>query len=91
MKKRTAENTAVIVAAISAVITAIYTNTNWLSAKVSEAPMRERCYGVVSIAKNDCATSKHSCASQAVADRSPDEFIMLPKGLCKRIVGGKVG
>ncbi|WP_332247998.1 BufA1 family periplasmic bufferin-type metallophore [Legionella tunisiensis] len=39
--------------------------------------------------KNDCATSKHSCASQAIVGGDPEEFIMMPKGLCDRIAGGK--
>ena len=86
MKKRTIQNTIVVVVAIGAVITVIDLNTNWFSVKRNGMQQRERCYGVVRIAQNDCATAKHSCASQATIDGAPEEFIMLPKGLCERIV-----
>ncbi len=91
MSKLTAQNTAVIVAAIGAALVSLYVNTDWLAKKPSRTPMRERCYGITRVAKNDCATAKHSCASQAITNRSSEEFIMLPKGLCERIVGGRVG
>jgi uncharacterized membrane protein len=89
MNKRTIQNTAVIVAAIAAVITVIDLSTDWFSASRHEK--RERCYGIVRAAKNDCATAKHSCAAQATVDGAPEEYIMLPKGLCERIVGGRSG
>jgi len=91
MNKRTVQNTAVIVAAIGATITTIYVNTNWLSFKNNETPIRERCYGISRVGQNDCGTATHSCAAQASIDRAMDEFIMLPKGLCERITGGRVG
>jgi len=50
----------------------------------------EKCAGVAKAGKNDCGTSKHSCAGQAAADRSPDEWIYVPKGTCEKIAGGKV-
>lgn len=50
---------------------------------------KEKCGGVVKAGKNDCGTAKHDCAGQAQADGSADEWIVLPKGLCERIVGGK--
>lgn len=84
-------NTMVITAAIAAVITTIAANTDWLKKNTGEITMRERCYGIARVEKNDCATSIHSCASQAKINRSSDEFLMLPKGLCERIIGGKVG
>lgn len=91
MEKRTLQNTAVILAAISATLTAIYANTNWLTANSDKTISRERCYGIVRSGQNDCATAKHSCASQATINNAPDEFIMLPKGLCERIKGGLNG
>jgi uncharacterized membrane protein len=50
----------------------------------------ERCYGVARKGLNDCGTHRHSCAGQAKVDADPAEWIMLPKGLCERIVGGKL-
>jgi uncharacterized membrane protein len=88
MKKRQIQNTAVITAALAASLVAIYANTNWFSTKSNETKTQERCYGIVRAGKNDCATTKHSCAAQATKDRDPEEFITLPKGLCEHIVGG---
>jgi uncharacterized membrane protein len=88
MKKRQVQNTAVIAAALGATILAVYANTNWLSSNHTTGE-RERCYNVVRTGKNDCGNAKHACASQATIDADPEEFIMVPKGLCQRIVGGK--
>jgi len=40
--------------------------------------------------KNDCAGGAHACAGQSSKDKSPREFIELPKGTCERIVGGSL-
>jgi uncharacterized membrane protein len=88
MDKRKIQNSAVITAAIGASLVSIFTNTNWLSER-NETEELERCYHIVRVGKNDCATSRHSCASQATINSDPEEFIMMPKGLCERIVGGK--
>ncbi len=88
MNNRKIKNSAIIAAALGAAIVSVYTNTNWLSKK-NENEELERCYQVVLPGKNDCATSKHSCSSQATTNRDPEEFIMVPKGLCERIVGGR--
>jgi uncharacterized membrane protein len=50
----------------------------------------EKCAGVAKAGKNDCGTSKHSCAGQASADRMADEWIYVPTGTCDKIAGGKV-
>ena len=55
-----------------------------------KAKKKEKCYGVVAKGHNDCATSAHSCAGQAKADAASGEWMYLPKGLCERIVGGKI-
>lgn len=51
---------------------------------------RERCYGVVRAGKNDCGTARHACAGQALRDRDPQEWLMLPAGTCLRIAGGQL-
>ncbi len=51
---------------------------------------KEKCGGVVKAGQNECGTAKHGCAGQAASDALPEEWIVLPKGLCARIVGGKV-
>lgn len=65
MNKRKLQNTAVITAAVSASLLSICTNTDWFSAEHEHVEL-ERCYEIVRAGKNDCATSKHSCASQAI-------------------------
>ncbi|MFT6106308.1 MAG: putative membrane protein [Rickettsiales bacterium] len=52
----------------------------------------EKCYGVVKAGKNDCSHLKgaHSCAGSAATDGDKNEWIYLPKGACKRIVGGEI-
>lgn len=51
---------------------------------------QEKCAGVVKKGKNDCGTSKHGCAGLAKKDGDPEEWVYVPKGLCAKIVGGKV-
>ena len=50
----------------------------------------EKCYGVNSVAKNDCAEGAHSCAGQASQPRDPKSFVLLPAGDCAKIQGGKL-
>lgn len=53
-------------------------------------PVFERCAGIVKAGKNDCATSKHTCAGQAARDGDPEEWVYVPKGACNKIVGGQL-
>jgi len=50
----------------------------------------EKCYGVNSVAKNDCAEGAHSCAGQATQPREGKSFVLLPGGDCAKIQGGKL-
>ena len=50
----------------------------------------EKCAGVVKAHANDCAANGHSCAGQATVDGDPNEWVLVPQGLCERLVGGKV-
>jgi len=50
----------------------------------------EKCYGINSVAKNDCAEGVHSCAGQATQARDPKSFVLLPAGDCTKIQGGKL-
>jgi uncharacterized membrane protein len=49
----------------------------------------EKCYGINSVAKNDCAEGVHSCAGQATQARDTKSFVLLPAGDCGKIQGGK--
>ena len=57
---------------------------------VAGKPGMEKCTGIVKAGMNDCGTSKHSCAGQAKKDGDPEEWVYIPIGTCKKIVGGKV-
>lgn len=87
---RTVQNSLVILAALGAALVVVQTQTNWLEDTSSKHAERERCFGVTREAGNDCATSKHSCAAQSTKARDPEEWIMLPKGLCNKLAGGRV-
>jgi len=50
----------------------------------------EKCYGVAKKAKNDCGTSKHSCAAMAKVDADPEEWVYVKEGTCSKIVGGSL-
>lgn len=56
--------------------------------KDSPAGAKEKCYGVVKAAKNECAGNGHACAGQATKDGDPGEWIYVPKGTCERLVNG---
>ena len=51
----------------------------------------EKCYGINTVGKNDCAEGAHSCAGQATQARDAKSFVMLPAGDCGKIQGGKIG
>ena len=50
----------------------------------------EKCAGIVKGGKNDCGTSRNACAGQVKADNDPEAWITVPKGVCEKIVGGRV-
>jgi len=58
------------------------------AADTAKAAEMEKCYGVVKAGKNDCGAHGHSCAGAAKKDGDPNEWIMVPAGLCERLVGG---
>ncbi len=49
----------------------------------------EKCYGVAARGKNDCGEGAHSCVGQATHDRDKASFMLVPKGDCQKIAGGK--
>lgn len=50
----------------------------------------EKCAGIVKAGKNDCGTSVSSCAGTAKADRDAEAWILVPKGTCEKISGGRL-
>jgi uncharacterized membrane protein len=51
---------------------------------------QDKCYGISAPMQNDCQTVSNSCAGTSATDRQWDAFVMLPKGLCKKISGGNL-
>ena len=59
----------------------------------AEAGDKEKCYGVAKAGHNDCASKdgSHSCAGMAKKDADPNEWVLVPEGLCDKLVGGVKG
>ena len=53
-------------------------------------PGMEKCSGIVKAGKNDCGTSKHSCAGMASKDGFAEEWLYVPTGTCEKISGAKL-
>ncbi|MEO8103100.1 MAG: DUF2282 domain-containing protein [Betaproteobacteria bacterium] len=51
------------------------------------AAAKEKCYGIAKKGQNDCGTAKHSCAGQAAADNTPEEWKFVAKGTCESMKG----
>ncbi len=60
------------------------------TASAADAAGKEKCYGIAKAGQNDCAnlSGTHSCAGQAKADKSPDDWKYVAKGTCQKL-GGK--
>lgn len=56
--------------------------------KMKSDENKEKCYGISKAGKNDCAWSGGSCHRSLTKDGDPTGWILMPKGLCERIVGG---
>lgn len=56
----------------------------------SASTPEEKCYGIVKSGMNDCATATASCAGSSTKDNQKDAFLLMPKGLCEKIVGGNL-
>lgn len=84
---RRLQNSAVILTAIAAALAVIETQTQGFRDGTALSG-RERCYGVARQAANDCATARHSCAAQAKKDGDRNEWIMVPRGVCDKLIGG---
>ena len=83
---KVATNSLVITAALGAALVAISSQSTIVSPHIEAE--RERCYGIARAGHNDCATGKHTCAGYATADNDPEEWVMVPKGLCERVASG---
>lgn len=61
-----------------------------IAAADSSISATEKCYGIARAGMNDCATAQASCAGSATKNNQSDAFLLVPIGLCEKIVGGKL-
>ena len=61
---------------------------SWNAAPAMAAD-KEKCYGVATAGKNDCANAMgtHSCAGQSTKDKDPGDWKYVAKGTCKSMKG----
>lgn len=85
MKKR---NTAVA-AALGSLVALGLSATATQSAFAAAEGM-EKCFGVAKAGKNDCQTSNSSCAGTSTSDGQKDAWVLVPEGLCEKVVGGSL-
>lgn len=74
---------------IKSVMVALFAmaSTQAVSASLDATQSTEKCYGVVKAGRNDCNSAKASCAGSSTKDRQPDAYVLMPKGLCEKLVG----
>jgi uncharacterized membrane protein len=48
----------------------------------------EKCYGIAKKGQNDCGSAMHSCAGEAKIDRDKQSWMIVPTGVCHKIIGG---
>lgn len=65
-------------------------NENQNSAQMGNSNEMEKCYGIAVAGQNDCGTATHACAGEAKVAGDKNEWLMVPTGLCNKIVGGKL-
>ncbi|XHS77201.1 DUF2282 domain-containing protein [Burkholderiaceae bacterium UC74_6] len=55
-------------------------------AQAEDKAPKEKCYGIAKAGQNDCAnlSGTHSCAGQAKADKTPDDWKYVAKGSCAK-------
>lgn len=75
---------------VSVAFLALITQQGALAATSAPEENQEKCYGIVKAGMNDCSTAKSSCAGSSTSDNQKDAFLILPKGLCEKIVGGSL-
>ena len=50
----------------------------------------ERCYGISKAGQNNCGNAIHGCAGEGKVNASKVDWVFVPEGLCKKIVGGSL-
>jgi uncharacterized membrane protein len=84
MKKRNPAVTAAIGSLVAVGLTMAASTTTAVAAKAD----MEKCFGIVKAGKNDCQTANSSCAGTSSTDGQTDAWVLVPAGLCEKVVGG---
>lgn len=66
------------------------TSQSAFSATADTTASTEKCYGVAKAGSNDCSTATSSCAGSSTKDNQADAFLLIPTGLCDKLVGGHI-
>lgn len=66
-------------------VTSLITGTSVMASETHEND--EKCYGVARAGQNDCGNSLHGCGGKAKTDSQKNEWMYVPKGLCKKLAG----
>ena len=61
-----------------------------MAGTVEAKAANEKCYGIVKAGQNDCHAPGHSCAGSGTVDSDPAEWVMMPKGLCEKLVAASL-
>ena len=83
------KTTQFVISTAIAGLVALSASTGALAADDKKAE-KEKCFGVAKKGMNDCGTAKHSCAGQAAADNTPEEWKYVAKGTCVDKEHGKL-
>lgn len=70
--------------------TATLTSTQASPSWAKDGETIVKCKGVAKKGQNDCKANAHGCGGMAKVDNDPNEWVYVPKGVCKKIAGGVV-
>lgn len=81
----------IIKAAVSAFLAMAATQVSAEANNQNQATQNSvKCYGVVKAGMNDCKTATASCAGSSTKDNQADAFVLVPEGLCEKLVGASL-
>ena len=49
-----------------------------------------KCYGIARAHMNNCKTADHACKGMSTINGDPQSFLLVPTGLCQKIVHGSL-
>ena len=77
--------------ALMAVVSTGLTIASSQAMAASKSKMKmEKCYGIAKAGMNDCGGkgTGHSCQGQSKVNGEKNDWLLVPKGTCNKIVGG---